>query len=88
MISRLAELEAQEEDLEVKIAAAEIKKPPLTEKIVRAWLNSFRLGDVSDPVFKRRLVDTFVARIEIQNGEARVFYNVSGQCSTADTKVD
>lgn len=88
MISRLAELEAQEEDLEVKIAAAEIKKPPLTDKIVRAWLNSFRLGDVSDPVFKRRLVDTFVARIEIQNGEARVFYNVSGQCSTADTKVD
>ena len=26
--------------------------------------------------------------VEVKNGEARVFYNVSGQCSTADTKVD
>lgn len=88
MISRLNELEEQEADLEMKIAAAEIKKPPLTEKVVRAWLNSFRLGDVDDPVFQHRLIDTFVARVEVKNGEARVFYNVSGQCSTADAEVD
>lgn len=88
MISRLNELEAQEEELELQIAALEIKKPRLTENTIRAWLNSFRLGDVEDPDFQRRLLDTFVARVEVKNGEARVFFNVSGEGSVTITQVE
>lgn len=88
MIVRLNELEKQEEELELEIAALEIKKPRLTEKTIKAWLNSFRLGDVEDPDFQRRLLDTFVARVEVKNSEARVFFNVSGEGSDIITKVD
>ena len=88
MIERLAELEQQEEDLEHEIAVLEIKKPRLTASDVRSWLESFRDGDASDPSFQARLLDTFVARVEVKNGEARVFYNVSGEGSATITKVD
>lgn len=88
MIARLSELEAEEEALELKVAEAEIKKPRLTENTVKAWLNSFRVGDASDPEFQRRLLDTFVARVECKNGEARIFYNVSGEGSDTITQVD
>ena len=55
---------------ELEIAALELKKPRLTEKTIKAWLNSFRIGDVEDPDFQTRLLDTFVARVEVKNGEA------------------
>ena len=88
MIARLAELEQQEEELELEIAALELKKPRLTEKTIKAWLNSFRIGDVEDPDFQTRLLDTFVARVEVKNGEARVFFNVSGEGSVTITQVE
>ena len=88
MIARLTELEKQEEELELEIAAMELKKPRLTEKTIKAWLNSFRIGDVEDPAFQERLLDTFVARVEVKNGEARVFFNVSGEGSVTITKVN
>ena len=66
----------------------ELKKPRLTEKTIKAWLNSFRIGDVEDPDFQSRLLDTFVARVEVKNGEARVFFNISGEGSVTITKVE
>lgn len=93
LTTRLMELEKAEEDLLQKIDHAAIKKPRLTIELVRAWLCSFRAGDVSDPDFQRRLLDTFVARVELKNGEAVVFYNARpdhgrGKCSTTITKVE
>lgn len=76
MVSRLNELEAEEETLEIEISRAEIKKPRLTAKVVEAWLSSFRFGDATDEKFRTRLVDTFIARIEIKNDTIFIFYNI------------
>ena len=43
---------------------------------------------MEDPDFQTRLLDTFVARVEVKNGEARVFFNVSGEGSVTITQVD
>lgn len=88
MIARLAELEAQEEELEAAVATAEIKKPRLTETVIKAWLNSFKVGDADDPNVQRRLLDTFVARVDVRNDAIRVVYNVSGEGSVTAVKVD
>ena len=88
MIERLNELEAKEEELETEIAILEVKKPRLTANTIKAWLNSFRIGDMDDPIVQRRLLDTFVARVELIEGEIRVFYNVSGEGSVTAQKVD
>lgn len=88
MIERLNELEAKEEELETEIAILEVKKPRLTANTIKAWLNSFRIGDMEDPAVQSRLLDTFVARVELIEGEIRVFYNVSGEGSVTAQKVD
>lgn len=74
--ARIKALEEEEDDLVEAITRAEIKKPRLTAKVIRAWLQSFRSGDVTDAKFRHRLVDTFVARVELRNGEALISYNI------------
>lgn len=76
LAGRLAQLEAEEEELVLEIERAEIKKPRLTEEVVGAWLRLFRDGNVDDAAFRQRLVDTFIARIEVRNGQAMIFYNI------------
>lgn len=76
LAGRLAELEAEEEELLVEIERAEMKKPRLTSEAVGAWLRSFKNGDTKDAAFRQRLVDTFIARIEVRNGQAMIFYNI------------
>lgn len=76
LISKLDALEEQRDELETEIARAEIKRPRLTEEVIGAWLRSFRDGDVNDAAFRQRLVDTFIARVELRNGQAMIFYNI------------
>ena len=82
LASRLLELEDEEEQLVIEIAHAEIKKPRLTREVIEAWLRSFRSGDVEDAAFRQRLVDTFIAWVEVKNGEALIFYNIKEPDST------
>ncbi len=92
LAGRLAKLEEEEEALQYDLERAKIKKPRLTEEAVRQWLMSFCDGDVSDPEFRRRLVDTFVARIDVKNGAAVITYNTSdcgpAGCSSTTREVD
>lgn len=76
LVSRLAALEEEEEQLVLEIQRAEIKRPRLTHEVVEAWLRSFRVGDVTDDDFRARLVDTFIARVELRNDEALIFYYI------------
>ena len=76
LTKRLEELEAAAEDLEVEIRRAEIEKPLLTEELVKSWLLLFRDGDIDDEAFRRRLIDTFIARVEVTNEEARIYCNI------------
>ena len=76
LVSRLNALEEEEEALVLEIERAEIKKPRLTAEVVGAWLRSFRNGDTTDADFRARLIDTFVARVEVRNDVALIFYNI------------
>ena len=60
----------------LEIERAEIKRPRLTAEVVGAWLRSFRNGDTTDADFRARLIDTFVARVEVRNDVALIFYNI------------
>ena len=77
LVSRLSALEEQRDELEAELARVEIKTPRLTADAIRAWLCSFRKGDISDEGFCRRLIDTFVDRVEVREGEALIIYNAT-----------
>jgi len=77
LAARLSELEDEERRLEVEIQKAELKKPRLTREVIEAWLKSFRGGDVTDKEFCQRLIDTFIAKVEVRNGVAVIYYNIT-----------
>lgn len=74
---RLAELEKEEKDLQARIVRENIKKPRLKRETIEGWLKSFKGGDVTDPDFVTRLLDTFVAKVEVTNDVAVIYYNIS-----------
>ena len=72
---RLMALEQRKEELNICIAQAEIKRPALTEEMVRFWLNKFRSQDVDSIEFKVRLINTFVNSVYLHNDYAIIVYN-------------
>ena len=77
VVRRLSELEEEAADLEARIMREELKRPLLKRETVEGWLRSFRGGDVNDDGFVSRLLETFVAKVEVQNDFAVIFYNVT-----------
>ena len=80
---RLLELENRKEDLIKQIAVESTKKPFLTKERIMYWLESFKNGNVDDPAFKRRVIDTLVNSVYVYdtnggNGRRFVFtWNLS-----------
>ena len=73
---RLLELENRKEDLIKQIAVESTKKPFLTKERIMYWLESFKDGNVDDPAFKRRVIDTLVNSVyvyDINGGNGRRF---------------
>jgi hypothetical protein len=82
------------DELAVKIERARLQHPVIPEEIVRGWLLSFRSGDKDDPVFRKRLVETFVSDITVSPEEIVITYNTTQKgptrtkCSSKPPKVD
>ena len=58
--TRLEELEATKEDLEIKIANEKITKPRISPEFVTFWLHKFRKLDVRQQSHRKMLIDAFV----------------------------
>lgn len=90
-IQRLKELEDEASQISLQISKKEIEKPQLTAELVSDWLFSFCAGDVTDPAFRKKLLETFVSRVDIWTDHAIVYFNYTGQgnsVSTTITQVD
>lgn len=81
---RLLELEARKADLEAQIESQQMKKPLLTKEQIIFWLESIRSGDISNPEYQRKIIDTFVNSIFIYDSGGKkgrkivITWNLSG----------
>lgn len=80
---RLEELEEERRDLEGQIAQEEMKKPLLTKERIMYWLESFKMGDMEDVEYQRRIIDTLVNSVYVYDdgdkGRKLVLtFNISG----------
>lgn len=87
VIKRIAELEEEEKDLEARIMREELKKPALKREVIEGWLQSFRGGDVNDEAFAARLLDTFVAKVEVYNDMAVIYYNITDKSAASGVRI-
>ena len=73
---RLLDLEARKEDLIAQIAREETKKPFLTKERIIFWLETFKSGNVDNPDFRRKVIDSLVNSVyvyDINGGKGRRF---------------
>lgn len=59
---RLTELESDRAALTAQLARAELKRPRLTAPMFAAFLRPLQHGDLSDPAYRSRLIQTLLAR--------------------------
>ena len=90
---RIREITREMKDLEAEIKKEELGNKIIPEDVIRYWLDSFKDGDADDDAFKKRLVETFISKIELTNDSAIIYYNKQekssrGVCSTASRKVE
>lgn len=77
VLQRLQELEEEAAELEANIRRAELERPYFARPMLVRWLESFRDGNKKDATFRRRLVDTFVARVDVSADSAAIYYNMT-----------
>ena len=88
LLEKLQELEDSARMLEERIDELTESRPIVPESVVRAWLESFRGGDASDSVFRKKLIKAFVADVIVDNESAVIFFNAEkergaqGSCTT------
>ena len=73
--SRLEELEAAKEDLEIKIANEKIAKPRISPEFVTFWLHKFRKLDVRQQSHRKMLIDAFVNAIYLYDDKLVLTFN-------------
>ena len=73
--SRLEELEAAKEDLEIRIANEKLAKPKLTAEFVTMWLERFRKLDMRKKEHRQRLIDTFVNSVYLFDDKLTLHIN-------------
>jgi hypothetical protein len=80
---RMMELESERAELEDAIELEKIKEPELERDQVVFFLEKFREGDLSDPAYRMRLVETFVSSVYLwDDGRVVITYNYTGENST------
>lgn len=73
--SRLEELEAVKEDLEIKIANEKLTKPKASPEFVTFWLHRFRKLDVRQEAHRKMLIDTFLNAIYLFDDKIVITFN-------------
>lgn len=73
--SRLDELEAMKDELEVKILNEKITKPAVDETFVRKYLKRFVGADYTNIEQRKALIDTFINAIYLFNDKIVIAYN-------------
>lgn len=70
-------LEQKRNTLAAEVSRLEIDRAlQLTERDVRSYLESFRGGDLLDPEYRRRLINTLVNCVYVYDNRMVVYYNV------------
>ena len=82
--SRLEELEAAKEDLEIKIANEKIAKPRISPEFVTFWLHKFCKLDVRQQSHRKMLIDAFVNAIYLHDDKLVLTFNYKDGTRTID----
>ena len=76
--ARLNELENEKAELLGQIAKAKASIVPIDKDALIVGLQMFRDGDINDPIFRQRLIDTFIVAIYLYDGKIKLVFSFIG----------
>ena len=79
---RLAELEAEKEELEQQIIENRIQHPVLSREQISFFLDQFKRTDVTDKEQRQRLIDSFVNAVYVYEDKIVFTFNYKGGAKT------
>lgn len=79
---RMAELDAQKNELLISIAEQEIMKPKFTKEAIVVWIKQFREGNPKNFKYRKRLIDSFVNAVYIYDDKIIFTYNFKKETET------
>lgn len=82
----LEQLEAQKEDLQLSITQAKLRRPGYSKDEILRWIMQFKYGSLSDPVYRRRIIDVFVNSVYIFDDKIVFTYNFKDGTDTFSLK--
>ena len=82
----LEQLEAQKEDLQLSITQAKLCRPVYSKDEILRWIMQFKYGSLSDPVYRRRIIDVFVNSVYIFDDKIVFTYNFKDGTDTFSLK--
>ncbi|GHV19079.1 recombinase RecD [Clostridia bacterium] len=74
---RLEELEKEKQELAYKIVREQQLNVHIPREQVLYWLDNMSSGDVCDPEFQRRLIDTFVNAVYVYEDRLKLVFNMT-----------
>ncbi len=81
--TRLDELEASKEDIEVKILNEKISKPIMKPEFIRFFINKFRKLDIKKKPHRKMLIDTFVSSVVVYDDKILLTFNYKDGAKSA-----
>ena len=82
----LEELESQREQLQLSILQAKLRRPVYSKDEILRWIMQFKHGNLSDPVYRRRIVDVFVNSVYVFTDKIVFTYNFKDGTDTFSLK--
>ncbi len=77
---------AQKEDLKLSITQAKLCRPVYSKDEILRWIMQFKYGSLSDPVYRRRIIDVFVNSVYIFDDKIVFTYNFKDGTDTFSLK--
>ena len=80
--AQIEKRQQEKADLEIQLAKEKMVRPVLSFDEVKYFFGKFKNGDVNDHAFRSALIDTFVNKIYLYDGDdarAEIYCNASGQ---------
>lgn len=82
--SRMDELDAQKSEIEAELKSEELAASlKITRDHILFFLSEFTKGNINDPKFRKRLIDTFINSIFVYDDKITITFNYSGDNRTA-----
>lgn len=72
---RLEALEKERATLKANIAHAQMQRPVYTKDQIVRWMSRFKGGDISEPTYRKQIIDIFLNSIYVYDDKLVFTYN-------------